>query len=218
MAYPWLPCARSRPVRDLSGSEDGVTIIEFALLLPAFLVMLLGALDVGHTLYMQSVVQGTVQKAARDGTLETSAGNISTPRDLIDEVIISQIKQLHNHAEVTISRRFYRTFTDAAAAQAEPFTDSSSGPNANGICDAGETYLDNNNNGTWDADGGNAVNAAGARDNVVFSVAVTYPRLFPIDKLIGGNGSTEVIATTVLANQPYGDQGTDGTPTVRNCT
>lgn len=208
---------RARTLRDLPDAQSGVTIVEFALILPAFLVMLLGALDVGHTLYMQSVVQGTVQKAARDGSLETSSGNISTPRDQIDEVIKSQIRQLHNQAEVIISRRFYRTFTAAAAAQAEPFVDSSSGPNANGICDAGESYVDNNNNGTWDADGGNAVNAAGARDNVVFSVTVSYPRMFPIDRLIGGNGTTEVIATTVLANQPYGDQGSDGTPTVRNC-
>jgi Flp pilus assembly protein TadG len=209
------PMAR---VRNLADAQEGVTIIEFALLLPAFLVMLLGALDIGHTLYMQSVVEGAVQKAARDGTLETSAGSSSTPRDAIDQAVTSQIKQLHKDAQIDITRRFYRTFTQAAMAEAEPFTDSPSGPKQNGVCDGGEAYVDNNNNGTWDADGGNSVNSAGARDNIVFSVSVSYPRLFPIDRLIGGSGSTNVVATTVLANQPYGNQGTDGNPTVRYCT
>ncbi|MCW2337863.1 Flp pilus assembly protein TadG [Sphingobium sp. B2D3A] len=216
---PHLFGARALPVlRRFARAQEGVTIIEFALILPGFLIMLLGALDVGHTLYMQSVVQGAVQKAARDGTLETSAGTNATSRDAIDAVVESQIKQLHNDAEVSVQRRFYRSFSQAAAAQAEPFTDSASGPNKNGVCDGGEPFVDNNNNGVWDADGGNAINAAGARDNVVFTVTVSYPRLFPIDRLIGGHGTTHVVARTVLSNQPYGDQGTDGTPTVRYCS
>jgi Flp pilus assembly protein TadG len=216
MVFSFPPSA-APALRGLARAQEGVTIIEFALVLPAFLVMLLGALDIGHTLYMQSVVQGAVQKAARDGTLETAAGAGSTSRGAIDAVVESQIKKLHRHADITISRRFYRTFSQAAAAQAEPFTDSASGPSQNGICDDGEPYVDNNNNNTWDADGGNAINAAGARDNVVFTVNVAFPRMFPIDRLIGGHGTTHVSATTVLSNQPYGDQGTDGTPTVRHC-
>jgi len=212
-----MPHSRHAP-RAIVHAQDGVTIVEFALLLPAFLVMLLGALDIGHTLYMQSILQGAVQKAARDGTLETAAGTNATPRDAIDAAVRRQLTQLHKSATITVDRRFYRTFTDAAAAQAEPFTDSASGANKNGICDGGEPYVDNNNNNVWDADGGNAVNSAGARDNVVYMVSITYPRMFPLDKLIGGRGTTSLSATTVLSNQPYGDQGTDGEPTVRHCT
>ena len=209
---------RPRPrLRQIVHAQEGVTIVEFALIAPTLLMMLLGAFDVAHTLYMQSVLQGAVQKAARDSSLETAAGSTSTPRDTIDDRVREQVARLHKHAEVDISRRFYRTFSDAAAAQAEPFTDATSGVHKNGICDNGEAYEDKNNNGVWDADGGNAVNAAGARDNVVYLVSVSYPRMFPLDKLIGGNGTTSLTASTVLSNQPYGDQGSDGAPTVGTC-
>jgi len=211
-----IPRVRPR-LRQIVQAQDGVTIVEFALIAPTLLMMLLGAFDVAHTLYMQSVLQGAVQKAARDSSLETAAGSVSTSRDTIDERVESQVHRLHRHADVEITRRFYRTFSDAAAAQAEPFTDATSGVHKNGICDNGEPYEDKNNNGVWDADGGNSINAAGARDNVVYLVKVSYPRMFPLDKLIGGSGTTNLSASTVLSNQPYGDQGSDGTPTVRTC-
>jgi Flp pilus assembly protein TadG len=211
----------SRPLRkrlrNLMRAQDGVTILEFGLISPALMVLLLGALDIGHTLYMQSLLQGAVQKAARDGTLETAAGTASTPRDTIDTVVTNQLKTLNKSGTVTISRRFYRTFSKAAAATAESFTDSASGPNKNQRCDAGEPYTDANNNGVWDADGGDSVNRAGARDNIVYTVQISYPRMFPLDKLIGGKGTTTLTASTVLANQPFGNQGTYTAPTVRNC-
>ncbi len=84
--------------------------------------MLMGALDFGHTLYMESVLQGAVQKAARDGTLQQTAGTDETARNTIDTAVRNQVKTLHKQATVTIARRFYRTFTDAAAAAAETFT------------------------------------------------------------------------------------------------
>jgi hypothetical protein len=42
--------------------------------------------------------------------------------------------------------------------------------------------------------------------------------MFPLDKLIGGKGTTILTASTVLSNQPFGNQGNYGAPTVRNCT
>ncbi len=49
-------------------------------------------------------------------------------------------------------------------------------------------------------------------------MTISYPRMFPIDKLIGGNGRTNLTATTVLANQPYGTQASYGAPAVGHCT
>jgi len=207
-----LPRLRRLPER-----EDGVTIVEFGLIAPALLIMLFGALDIGHTLYMQSVLQGVVQKAARDGSLEAASGHDADYRDALDETVRSQLLNLNRTATVTFQRRFYRTFSDAAAARAEEFTDSTSGPYKDGRCDNNEPYVDANNNGIWDADGGDAVENAGARDNVVYTVTIAYARMFPLDRLIGGSGVTRLTAATVLANQPYGTQGSYATPTVRNC-
>lgn len=204
----------SNRVKALRKDERGTTILEFGLIAPSLIIMLMGAFDVGHTLYMQSVLQGAVQKAARDGTLQQSAGSDDAARYAIDTIVRRQVKTLQNQASVTITRRFYRTFSDAAAATAETFTDT----DHDGICNHGEPFADRNNNGVRDTDGADSVDHAGARDNVVYSVSMSYPRMFPIDKLIGGSGTTKLTATTVLANQPYGNQASYGAATVGHCT
>jgi len=92
------------------------------------------------------------------------------------------------------------------------FTDT----NGNGECDAGEPYEDVNRNNVWDRDGANA-GQGGAKDATLYTVTMSYPRFFPVYKLVGGSDTTRISASTVLRNQPYGEQGTYGTPQVRNC-
>lgn len=185
----------------------GATIVEFALVAPVMSLLLLGAFDVAHTLYMRGALQGIVQKAARDATLET--GLDSSNQTALDNKVKAQVRALANNATITPSRKWYRTFSNAAAAKFEPFTDT----NGNGTCNGGEPYEDTNGNGAWDSSGGNT-GQGGAKDAVIYSVTVSYPRLFPIYNMVGGSNTTTVTASTVLRNQPYGDQGT---PTVRNC-
>lgn len=193
--------------------DSGATIVEFGFVLPILCIMMLGALDFTHSLYMQAVLQGSLQKAARDSTLESSG------TATIDSNVEDQAQMLNKSGTVHFDRRYYRTFSEAAAAQAEPYTDT----NHNGTCDGpiggtpGESFTDTNNNGVWDSDGGNS-GQGGARDVVVYTATISYPRLFPIDKFIGGNGTTTLTARTVLTNQPYGDQSIYGAPTVRQCS
>lgn len=193
----------------LRRDERGATLIEFALLIPVMALMLMGFMDVGHTLYVQSVLQGEVQKTARDSGLET--GTAAERQAIVDGRVRRQVLSLNRDAAVAITRRTYRSFSKAAAAQAEPFTDS----NGNTRCDNGEPYEDQNGNAVRDLDGGNE-GQGGAKDTVVYTVTMTYPRMFPIDKLANLAPTTNVKATTVMNNQPYGDQGSD-TPTVRQC-
>lgn len=201
----------------IARTDDGATLTEFGLIAPVLCLLLIGSFETGHRLYMHGVIEGAVQKAARDGSLEIASGTSSTPRDEIDELVLAQISKLHNGADVTFSRRFYRTFTEAAAKKAEEFTDSGSGTFADGICNNGEPFEDINNNGVRDLDGGDAIGNAGARDNVIYTVTVEYPNMFPLHRLIGGSDTTTLSASTVLANQPYGDQQTYDAPTVGHC-
>ncbi|MES2442579.1 MAG: TadE/TadG family type IV pilus assembly protein [Pseudomonadota bacterium] len=194
--------------RALGRDEKGATVVEFALVAPVMGMLLLGAFDVGHTLYMRSVLQGIVQKVARDSTLES--GLVTAQQEVLDERVRTQVRALANNATTTITRQYYRSFTNAAASQFEPYTDT----NGNGTCNAGEPYQDNNNNGVWNATGGNT-GAGGAKDAVLYTVSVSYPRFFPIYRFVGGSSTTVITGSTVLRNQPYGDQTV---PTVRNCT
>ena len=198
----------------LARDERGATIIEFAIVAPVMVLLLLGAFDVGHSLYMRAVLQGVVQKAARDATLES--GLIGATQTALDNKVAVQVKPLANNATLNFSRQWYRTYEQAAAAKFEPFTDT----NGNGTCDGpagatpGEPYEDSNGNNLWDSTGGN-LNQGGAKDAVLYTVVVSYPRMFPIYNFIGGSNTTRVTASTILRNQPYGDQGV---PKVRNCT
>jgi Flp pilus assembly protein TadG len=192
----------------LRRDERGATIVEFAIIAPTLCLVLVGAFDVAHTLYMRSVLQGIVQKVARDATLETGAA--TSQQATLDGKVRTQVLALANNATVVFTRKFYRTFSAAAAAQYEPYTDT----NNNGTCDAGEPYEDTNDNGLWTREGVVNNGQGAAKDATLYTVTVTYPRFFPLYRMVGGSNTTKITGSTVLRNQPYGDQAV---PTVRNC-
>ena len=195
----------------LRADKRGMSITEFGLIAPVFFTLLLGALDLGFSLYMQSVLQGVVQKTARDSGLEN--GSVAATQTALDATVTARVKELAPNATVQITRRYFKDFSTAAQAKAENFTDT----NGDGTCNAGEPYEDANNNNNWDRDGGNS-GQGGAKDVVVYTADISFPRYFPMAKLIGMSSTVNVQAVTVLANQPYGDQSKYGAATVRNCT
>lgn len=199
-------------IQRLRSDDSGSAAVEFGALSMVLMMMLMGGFDLGHTMYVKAILQGEVQRAARASALETGAD--AAAQGTIDQKLRTQIQRLNSNATVTISRRFYRTFSKASAAQHEPFTDT----NSNGVCDNGEPYTDQNFNNTYDADGGDS-GQGGAKDIVIYTARVTYPRLFPVGKLLGFSPNVDMTAQTVLANQPYGDQNaySTATPPVRNC-
>ncbi len=194
-------------LQGIARSERGNTIVEFGLIAPVLIVLLMGMLDLGHTLYMRSVLQGAMQKAARDASLET--GTQSSVQGTIDAAVTDQVQRLAKNATVTITRTNFRDYTKAATPAKEPFTDT----DGNGACGAGEPYQDNNNSGSWDIDSGRG-GQGGAQDTVVYSAQVVYPRLFPFMHVVGLPDKVALGASTALVNQPYGDQAT---VIVRNC-
>lgn len=197
----------------LRREEVGGVIVEFAIVAPVMCLLLVGAFDVAHTLYTRAALQGVVQKVGRDASLET--GGDAATQATLDGRVRNQVKAFANNAEVAITRNYFRTFTHAAAKRFEPFTDT----NGNGTCDGpsgatpGEPYEDTNGNERWDATGGNDSQGS-ADDAVVYTVTMTYPRMFPLHSMIGLSDTTVVEATTVLRNQPFSDQAVSK---VRNC-
>jgi Flp pilus assembly protein TadG len=55
----------------------GVTAVEFALLLPFFVILLFGIIEFGQVLFLQAALQHAVTEAARCATISGAAG--STP-------------------------------------------------------------------------------------------------------------------------------------------
>jgi TadE-like protein len=187
----------------LADDQTGSSIVEFAVIAPVMFTLLLGGFDLGHNLYMQSVLQGAVNKAARDSALET--GTQEEVQERVDASVKAQVLAVHSGARITdgdIERSFFRTFTDAAYPDSEVILLDGG---EIGVCEEGEKFIDENNSGFFEDDG--VADGQGyTRDAVKYSVTVRYERLFPFPKMAGLDGEVELNASTVIANQPYGQR------------
>lgn len=191
-------------LRCLAQDERGATIVEFALVAPVLVTLLMGLFDTGYNLYAASILQGAIQKAARDSTIEGA-----TPASL-DAKVSQAVHRVVPNATLEFDREHYSSFSDIGTP--EDFTDL----NGDGVCDDGEPYEDANGNGTWDTDRGRT-GQGGARDAVLYTVKVSYPHAFPVGMLIGLSKIENLQSSTVLRNQPYSDQ-TVTPPVARNCS
>ncbi len=194
----------TRPIATLARSKDGVTAVEFGLIAPVLMIALMGLLDLAYNVYTDAQLQGAIQKAARDSTIE--GANVLA--ETLDDRVEAAVKIIAPQSTLTFTRMAYSTFSDVS--KPEDFTDT----NTNGTCDAGESFEDANGNGVWDNDRGQD-STGGARDAVLYTVTTTYPRAFPIAKLIGQDPNFTLVASTVLRNQPYNFQPLRNT--VANC-
>jgi Flp pilus assembly protein TadG len=161
--------------------------------------------DMGYIMYAQTVLQGALQHAARSSTIEGAAGSTSA----IDRKVTTTVRSAIIDATVKFDRKSYASFRKIGVA--EQFTDT----NGNGTCEAGEPFEDVNNNGGWDNDQGN-IGLGGARDAVLFTATMTFPRASPLAGFMHIPANITVSGSTVLRNQPYGLQQT-ATPIVRYC-
>lgn len=199
----------------IAKEEDGIAAVEFGIIGGTFLTLLLAGFDLGHTMYVNTVLEGALQKAARDSALQ--GGSVATQQNSLDQAVRTQIQRLNNDANVTISRRNYKSFTAARNAQHEiDINSGDAAKNNDGECEIGESFIDVNNNGDYDEDGGNA-GQGGAQDTVIYKVTVSYDRLFPLAGLIGLSDQVVVSAATVMQNQPYSAQTQYGPATTRSC-
>lgn len=194
-----------RALGQLRRDQRGAAVIEFAIIAPTLMMVVLGLMDLGYNLYAGTLLEGAIQKAARDSTIEGA----SSSQVLLDDQVENVVDDLVHGATVQFTRKAYTNFQDVR--RPEDFTDS----NADGSCNDGEPFEDVNGNHTWDADRGSN-GMGGARDAVLYTVTVTYDRPFPLMKLLGFNSQVTSVARTVLRNQPYASQKI--TVTVGNCT
>jgi hypothetical protein len=193
---------RVRPSR-LGRDRRGNTIVEFAVVLPVMMMAIMGLMELCFQVYVQSVLTGAVQKAGRDSTIETNISNTAT----IDAAVLATVRTVAAQASFPTppTRQNFASFQQVNRVGPEPYVDS----NKNGQYDKGECFDDINGNGVWDnqttQDTGTA-GTGGANDVVAYTVAIAYPRLFPISQLFGFGSSVRLTSTTMLRNQPFASQ------------
>ncbi len=182
--------------RTLRTDRRGVTLVEFAVILPAMLTLIFGGIELGHMMLARIVLEGSVTEAARVATasLETNEED----RDIIMRDSISQAMASFPVADgetISIQTTVYKDF---GSAYPENYTDM----NDNGRYDFGEPYTDRNKNGQWDPALPITGTLGGPGD--VVSYTVVYPKkiLFGILQADWALGShIRLGATTVVRNE-----------------
>jgi len=189
----------------LAEDRRGATLIEFALICPVMLLMIMGLGDLLYQAYAQSILTGSVQKAARDSALEGGSSNATTIDGQVITLMTPLVSKLTNNCSSLVStgtwcstRKSYDSFSEVAP---EPFTDT----NKNDVRDPGECYTDINGNGAWDADPG-LEGQGGASAVTLYTMTITYPRMFPVAGLMKLSPMQTITASTLLKNQPYAGQ------------
>ena len=189
---------RNLHLSHLWSDRRGVTIVEFAIILPAMLTLICGAIEFGHMLFARVVLEGAVTEAARLAT-----ASLETKEAQRTEIMRASItKSMSDFGtapgeSVVITTTVYRDFSTAFP---ETYTDT----NGNRQYDKGEPYVDRNQNGVWD----NATPVSGSTlggPGDVVSYTVRFPKrvLFGfVGSIIGyASGVIPLSASTVVRNE-----------------
>lgn len=174
----------------------GVTAVEFAVIAPVLLLLLMGIVEYALIMLASSVMESATVISSRIGA--TGYANAGTSRE---ETILASVRgragSLLDSRSLTVSSKFYSQFDQIN--DPEPFTDT----NRNGRRDSGEPYTDVNGNGQWDSDMGQA-GLGGAGDIVVYTVSYPWHVLTPIMReLMGTQGVVTITSRAVMKNEPF---------------
>ena len=185
-------------LRPLRRDARGATVVEFGLIAVPLVVTLLGLFDLGYQSYAKSVLAGTLYKAARRAT----TGNYTTSQ--IDTYITSQLTNFNRRGTVAINKRSYYEFSGVQ--QAEKIVGDTAPV---GSYNVGDCFEDDNANNIYDTNSNSGVSGLGGSDDIIYyNVTLTFPRMFPMYKLVGWPATVQVSENTVLRNQPYASQAT----------
>lgn len=188
--------------RRLRRETRGAYMIEFALIMPTFLMLVMGTFDLGVQMYAKAVLAGAVEHAARANALESNASD----QGPIDQIVRNRVGEVASFATLSFNRTRYTSFSDVN--NPEAYNDT----NGNGARDSWECFSDANGNGSYDTNRG-ANGQGGASDVVLYRVDMTFNRIFPLWRMLGQPQSKTITVSTVLRNQPYTNQ-TDQTVVV----
>ncbi len=177
-------------IQILRKNEAGVAALEFAFAGPIFLTLIFGIMDFGYSLYIRSVLQGSVEDAGRLSTLENRSTSV------IDNKVKNDVGTLGQYDSITTTRTSYENYDNIA--RPEELTDL----NNNKKRDPGECFTDINANGVWDTNVG-VDGAGGAQDVVIYKVTYVHKRIFPLWSFIGLSPDETIVAQTILRNQPF---------------
>lgn len=201
----WWPVATGRlglPARArlglvrLRADRRGSAAVDFAIIGPALVVMMVGILEVAMLMMTQTLLQSAVADAARAG-LTGQPGDGLTRAELVRLAAERVGGNLIDPGRLALETLVYQSFTSIG--EPEPFTD----VNSNGVHDAGEPFTDVNGNGSWDSDQGQS-GLGGPNDIVLYRITYAWQPMTPFLRgLLPGDGTVELSASFAVRNEPF---------------
>jgi hypothetical protein len=176
------PLVHHRAPADLRRCEAGASAVEFALIAPVMLMLMMQIFNLGQMIYGKVLLGGAVEQAARTSALETA--NTSAA----DAQVRAIVGWVLAGATITGTRSSYFDFADIG--RPERWND----VNGDGNCSGG-----------WERDVG-ATGNGGAGDVVIYTVTAAYDPLFRVPFAPGSWRRTTLRAVAVRKNQPYASQ------------
>ncbi len=180
----------------LRTDRRGSAAVDFAILAPVLVLLLIGILEIASLLLTQSLLQTAVGDAARSGIVGAGSAGLSREevvRRAAERLGGSLIRADRLHLETLV----YPSFSDIG--RPEPFTD----VNGNGRHDPGEPFTDVNGNGRWDADMGRA-GLGGPNDVVLYRVRYDWEPMTPLFRAVLPDGGRLVLtAAHAVRNEPF---------------
>lgn len=171
-------------------------MVDFAILGPALVLVLIGILEVAMLMLSQILLQTAVGDAARSGIVGTGRDGLSRT-ELIRRVAERVGGTLLEPERLHLDTLVYPSFDSIG--RPEPFTD----VNGNGRHDAGEPFTDVNGNGSWDTDMG-ASGPGGPDAVVLYRVRYDWRPMTPFLRgLLPGGGALELRASYAVRNEPF---------------
>ena len=192
--------------RPLTADQKGGAIVEFAMIAPVMLLLLIGGLDMAHQSYVRTLLQGALNDAARKAAVEDPI--FSSSGDTLEEKIEESVRRIVGSpavgSEIKVTQESFFDFSSIGNPE-KLMRDN----NSNGAFDEseGDCYEDANINGEYDTDTG-ASGRGSANDVVFYTANVKMPRLFPTHAFMPVSPDVEMTIETAVRNQPYGERPT----------
>jgi Flp pilus assembly pilin Flp len=176
--------------------ESGVTALEFALISPVMLLMVMGIIEFASIMFTMTVMESATNITSRLGKTGYVAAGTTREQQIVD-TLAARTQGLLDPTKITINSKVYTDFSKIGSP--EPCINPNSAP-----CPGtpGVNFTDVNGNGSWDADMG-ITGLGGAGDVVVYTVSYPWKIMTPIVGHVIGN-TFNITVRTVVRNDPYG--------------
>lgn len=182
-------------MRSLHKDEQGAAIVELAMVIVPFLMIMFALMDFSYRIYVEVVADSVVHRVTREAT--TGAIAVSDVEDSVnkrlDPVLLSGV-------DVNVETKSYYQFTGIG--KSERITVDA---NNNGQLEESDCFIDENSNASFDSDIG-LDGLGGANDVVVYKITIESRNLTPMSSFLGLENDFSVVARSTGRNQPFAAQ------------